>query len=165
MQREGKSKNREATLPIIPLEVSQLRVGVPQMSGKRSAGLGGDGDRKTPVTRNDLLPGEVICSKCKGHGFLPSTVSSMEEWQYQCDKCDGEGKVDWVTNVMGVPPPKVRSLKGNWTMEMEEDIKAMYDVNLPDEIMKSLGEELAKKTDQEIIESLQNISVTKSKIK
>lgn len=42
---------------------------------------------------------EVACSKCKGTGSTDN--------YFTCDKCVGEGKLDWVSDIMG---PKPRSL-------------------------------------------------------
>lgn len=43
-----------------------------------------------------LYEGEVICSRCEGTGM-------HDEDKYVCDKCLGEGKLDWVTDIMGRP--------------------------------------------------------------
>lgn len=45
----------------------------------------------------ELFPGEEICQGCKGTG-----VSAINDhWQIQCRKCHGEGKIDWISNVIG----------------------------------------------------------------
>ena len=44
-------------------------------------------------TNIELREGEVICSSCKGVGHDKQAI-------YVCKKCDGSGKVDWVSNVM-----------------------------------------------------------------
>jgi hypothetical protein len=41
----------------------------------------------------ELREGELICSSCKGVGHDKDEV-------YVCKKCDGIGKVDWVSNAM-----------------------------------------------------------------
>jgi len=60
---------------------------------------------------------------------------------------------------MGKPNPH-RTLKGNWTIEVEKDLVAMYDCDISDEIMRSLGEELAGKIDEEIVEQLEKVNLT-----
>jgi len=42
---------------------------------------------------NKLREGEIECSKCKGIG--------SDSDGFRCMKCGGNGKVDWVSNVMG----------------------------------------------------------------
>lgn len=52
-----------------------------------------------------LEEGEEICSSCKGRGYHPS----KQDWNTMastCQKCNGAGKVDWITNAMGVPKRK-----------------------------------------------------------
>ena len=153
MQRKGQSSNG-GSIPTIPLQVSTTSLrSVPR---RRRGGLGGESDGKEPVTNDDLLPGEMICDKCNGTRWLDGT-GKKSDWQYTCDKCWGAGKVDWISHIMGAPNPFPRTLKGDWTLEMEKDLVAMHDVNLRDDIMKSLGEELANKIDQEIMGELSRL--------
>lgn len=44
---------------------------------------------KTIVLRED----EIICPVCKGTGQFEQSI-------YVCEKCDGSGKVDWITNAV-----------------------------------------------------------------
>lgn len=44
----------------------------------------------------DLNDGEVICSHCKGtRKEYPSPITR------KCSKCFGEGKLDWIENIIG----------------------------------------------------------------
>jgi hypothetical protein len=43
-----------------------------------------------------LEEGEVICSRCKGKCRDPHGV------YYYCQKCNGKGKMDWVSDIMWV---------------------------------------------------------------
>jgi hypothetical protein len=107
-----------------------------------------------------LEAGEVICPKCKGTAWL----TGKNDWDYTCDRCHGARKLDWIEMAMGKPNPR-RRLKANWTMEMEKDLVAMYDVNLPGDIIDAMGKELAEKVDEEIVGKMINLSVTKSKLR
>ena len=67
----------------------------------------------------NLNDGEFKCGKCKGNGkYLVSSVSELSAHQHNhsinhnhgtssyavetvCSKCNGIGKVDWITNAMG----------------------------------------------------------------
>ncbi len=50
----------------------------------------------------DIDETEMICDKCNGKGVisleLTSTISTSV-----CPKCQGDGKVDWISNIMGKP--------------------------------------------------------------
>jgi DnaJ-class molecular chaperone len=52
-----------------------------------------------------LEEGEEICSSCKGRGYHPAK-QAWNTMASTCQKCNGEGKVDWITNAMGVPKRK-----------------------------------------------------------
>jgi len=90
------------------------------------------------------------------------------DWESTCDRCWGAGKLDWIERIMGKANPR-RSLKANWTIEVEDDLRAMYDVNLESEIFdamrKELAKELAEKIDEEIMGKIINLSITKTKLR
>jgi DnaJ-class molecular chaperone len=48
----------------------------------------------------DLKPGEIICDKCKGEGTIFYPYNKQIRW-CECRKCQGDGKVDWIENVVG----------------------------------------------------------------
>lgn len=161
MQREGQSSNNES-LPTVSLQVETISL--QPVPGDRSPRLDRKSNRKEPITNDDLKPGELICDKCNGERWLEGT-GKKSDWLYQCDKCQGDGKVDWISHIMGVAPKPPRKLKGDWSMELEQDLNAMYGTDLHKEIVDYLGKELAEKVDEEIMENLIDISVTKSKLK
>ena len=68
--------------------------------------------------------GEVICNECSGLGRKSGTNSI-------CEKCDGDGKLDWVENIVGK-----RKKQFDW---LEEDV------------VKHLVNQMAKKIDEEIV--------------
>jgi DnaJ-class molecular chaperone len=56
----------------------------------------------------ELENGEVFCSKCKGRGLVPNRgrrfPSPMTAAKYlTCDKCFGDGKLDWIERITGKP--------------------------------------------------------------
>jgi len=51
----------------------------------------------------DLLPGEEICPKCKGTGNNPKAEENCSI-DFICFRCNGTGKIDWVTRAMGERP-------------------------------------------------------------
>lgn len=106
---------------------------------------------------NPLEEGEILCPQCIGTGKA-GTVKEKGKPIYftelgTCDKCWGDGKLDWVDLIMGKPNP-LRTLKGDWTLEMHEDLNALYDVNLESDILDALSHELADSIDKEIVETI-----------
>ena len=159
LQGKRKSCNGKSKFPF-QQKIPTTRVS--QMPRNGGARLGRKSNWETDyITDIELLPGDIICDKCSGKGWLEGKT----DWYYNCDKCYGARKLDWVERIMGKanPFPK-RALKANWTIEMEEDLVAIHDVNLESEIIDILAEELAEKVDEEIMGNIIELSVTKSKL-
>lgn len=69
----------------------------------------------------ELKPGEVKCDKCNGTGIInnstyivklpgvnyTSTISSESLIGVKCKRCKGEGKMDWIENVVGKKGKKI----------------------------------------------------------
>ncbi len=61
----------------------------------------------------DESKGEVICPKCNGERFF-ITENLMAEYKVDvklCDRCHGDGKLDWVENAVGKNKQKYRGRK------------------------------------------------------
>lgn len=106
---------------------------------------------------NPLEEGEILCPQCIGTGKAGTVKEKGKQIYFTelgtCDKCWGDGKLDWVDLIMGKPNPR-RTLKGDWTLELEEDMECLYDVNLETEIIDALAQELAESIDEEIMETI-----------
>jgi hypothetical protein len=63
------------------------------------------------INNIELNEGEVICSACKGRGII--TGKGFDDMTSICEKCNGHGKVDWVTNAMGTPKRKFYGTSSN----------------------------------------------------
>jgi hypothetical protein len=50
-----------------------------------------------------LKEGEVICSRCNGYKFVidHNRGTLLTDYRILCEKCGGDGKLDWVENVVG----------------------------------------------------------------
>ena len=72
---------------------------------------------------------EIVCDKCSGEGTIP-----VEGTRFctNCPKCLGDGKIDWIENIVGK-----RRVK-----------------DILDEIASAMAEELAKEIDKEIMKEL-----------
>ncbi|MGD2072670.1 MAG: hypothetical protein PVG65_04185 [Candidatus Thorarchaeota archaeon] len=55
----------------------------------------------------DETIGEVICDKCNGWGSL---FTDDNNHSIQCNKCWGEGKLDWIEKATG---KKLRAVSGS----------------------------------------------------
>jgi len=58
----------------------------------------------------DIQDGEFLCDKCEGIGTIPYESSGYVQsqnasWEVAvvCPKCQGDKKVDWVSNITGKP--------------------------------------------------------------
>jgi len=108
----------------------------------------------------DLFPGEVICPKCEGTGVLSDR--DFPAPAPTCDKCWGTGTLDWIDIIMGKPKPH-RKLKGNWSIKMEQDLKAFYHIDLEQHILDSMGKEVVDAIDKEIIKGI-NLKIERQKL-
>ena len=51
--------------------------------------------------KKPLGPGDHYCKHCNGTGKDPRTVNDNPWGAWECDYCNGEGKLDWIENVVG----------------------------------------------------------------
>jgi len=58
-----------------------------------------------------LEDGEKFCPKCDGKGRVPhkwAGYGGTRKGSLTCDKCLGEGKIDWIENATGKKAPQTR---------------------------------------------------------
>jgi len=64
---------------------------------------------KTPIKDSDLQDGEVVCSKCNGKRQIKTDKPPWWRLNFKeleiCSKCWGDGKLDWIENVIGKKKP------------------------------------------------------------
>ena len=46
----------------------------------------------------ELNDGEMICSRCDGSGVH---YNRNDKSTFVCSKCNGDGKLDWIENIVG----------------------------------------------------------------
>ena len=91
--------------------------------------------------------GEVLCDVCKGTGSLPSkiqpdTVASI------CWKCQGDGKLDWVSFITGNAPKMYK-------FSVDED--ALYTgMNIHNDVVDAMAYNIANTIDKEIMDNILN---------
>ena len=96
------------------------------------------------VSNFKLEEWETVCNKCDGGGSFPKKFAKLEDPYYSiCSKCQGEGKVDWIENIVG----------------RKTNIFNFYDK------CDVLAQQLANKIDQEIMGSLIKKSEQNNKMK
>ena len=49
----------------------------------------------------ELNEGERFCSKCDGSGRVRNRKYGLPIITLKCDKCLGDGKIDWIEEVIG----------------------------------------------------------------
>ena len=94
--------------------------------------------------------GEVICSECEGS----KSVNKGVYGNVPCDKCDGTGKVDWISQVM-LPPPHIQ-LKAGWSFSTEYEMPA--NPSLHNDTIDAMAKSLAAKIDRDIMDKIINVS-------
>jgi len=53
----------------------------------------------------ELSEGEVICPVCKGSGSNEKTNSNNCSFHFICLRCNGTGKLDWISRAMAPKEP------------------------------------------------------------
>jgi RecJ-like exonuclease len=96
----------------------------------------------TKPERNELKEDQIVCDKCNGTGCVPSEFSP-HELASVCQKCQGDGWVDWISNITGKPPRHIYSSSGTSISNVVGGI--------PNCVVNKMAEELASKIDKEIL--------------
>lgn len=55
--------------------------------------------KKADQKEIDLEEGEMVCTMCNGWGKV---YHKHDDGIFQCSRCRGRGKLDWVENIVGV---------------------------------------------------------------
>lgn len=141
-----------------------------------------------------LEEGEMICDKCGGKGGnsfgTPSGDLTKPQW-VRCQKCQGEGKVDWVENIMGKAPQQNHGTSSSSSFMMggtfakagtsgqspkcliSDDVDSPVDFYyngehsfLTSQLLDKMGKEIADSIDKEILESIMgDLEQTNNKMK
>lgn len=90
----------------------------------------------------DLEEGEMVCDRCNGTGNFP--VSDDGQNCAICSKCWGEGKVDWIENIMGRKIPMSSSSSQSNGPSMS---------SMSSDAVDAMSMVLANEIDKEILES------------
>ena len=101
----------------------------------------------------DESKGEMLCDECEGRGCIPPEIDSPEIMQEMCWKCQGSGKVDWVSNVMQKPKPRYFEF-GSSSFYNSTFTSTSGNASPHDDIIDSMAKALAMKIDNEIIDNI-----------
>jgi hypothetical protein len=80
----------------------------------------------------NLEKGEVICDRCFGKGVMRITEQRGKSFypvKKMCDKCHGDGKLDWIENIRGKDAPNEIDLSKEyyeWTWFGNDDDDPPY---------------------------------------
>lgn len=108
--------------------------------------MGGDAD--TVVGRVNWMDGTFDWQSIKGYvdGLSYSAVASLEENKIN-------PKVKYTIDKIRFQVV-LRQISAEWTIPFEQDIKALYDINVQSELVNIIGEQIAAEVDREIIDAL-----------
>ena len=105
----------------------------------------------------DESKGEMVCDECEGRGCIPPKINSPEIMQEMCWKCQGSGKVDWVSNIMQKPKPMFGfSSSSSFYGSTFAASTSGNSSPLHDDIIDSMAKALAMKIDNEILDNIIN---------
>lgn len=99
--------------------------------------------------KKTLKEGEIICPKCGGKGGLD--VPGEPDLRKTCDRCFGDGILDWLEVILGKAK---RKLTARWTVDVSKEVQAFFNKDLDKTIMDALASELASDIDKKILEDL-----------
>lgn len=93
-----------------------------------------------------LKEGEVICSKCDGSGYARDD-SNFVGYNF-CSKCFGEGKLDWIDNILG-------KTVGSTTISMASTyVSTKSRDDYYKEIVERTARQLVEDIDREILKTI-----------
>jgi len=95
----------------------------------------------------DEAAGEILCDVCKGVGNLPSKIQPHNV-VLTCWKCQGSGKLDWVSHIMEKAPPKQYKFSANGSFQSYKH----------DDMIDAMSYAIANSIDKEIVDTILNDS-------
>jgi len=103
-----------------------------------------------------LKEGEKICDRCEGSGYEPKQCEA--QWfRTVCKKCQGEKKVDWISNVTGVKEKDITLAAGDssggftsFSSVVTTSEICVENTPIREYIQKVAAKEVAKQMDKEL---------------
>ena len=112
-------------------------------------------DLKPELPEIDESLGELLCDECGGRGCTPYV--DEQTIQTICWKCQGDGKVDWVSHITGKPQRPMFGFSSSSSMSsMGTYSTSGGPYNIHDDAIDAMAQALAKKIDEEILESIRD---------
>jgi len=107
-----------------------------------------------------LKEGEKICDRCEGSGYEPKQCKA--QWfRAVCKKCQGEKKVDWISNVTGVKEKDITLAAGDssggftsFSSVVTSSEICIGNTPIREYIQEVAAKEVAKQVDTEILRIL-----------
>lgn len=102
----------------------------------------------------DESKGEILCDECNGKGSVPSSPNkNYRVYRELCWKCQGDGKVDWVSNATGKPEKKLKGIFSSSSVSSMSSTSGPAN-NIYNDMIDSLAQNMAAEIDKEILDSL-----------
>jgi len=111
-------------------------------------------DTKRKQLEIDESLGELVCDVCGGRGVIPSEITETITYQSICWKCQGDGKVDWVSHITGKPQKPMFGFAS--TSSFTASTPNGGHSHIYDDAIDAMAHNLAAKIDEEIIDKILN---------
>lgn len=110
---------------------------------------------KNGLPEIDESLGELLCDECEGRGCLPSKIEDISTMQARCWKCQGDGKVDWVSHITGKPVKPMFHFSSS-SISNSTVAAGTSGNHVHDDMIDAMSKHLADKIDKEIMDNLLN---------
>ena len=121
-----------------------------------------------PPKELELKEDEMICDKCNGTGY--HNDHAMNNFSFidpVCQKCQGSGKVDWISNITGEKP---KLFNTNYTISCDPENTFQINGNvmingssIQDHIHNEVSKQLAEMIDKELVDAFRTSLEQKQK--
>ena len=108
--------------------------------------------------------GEILCDECDGRGC--GTPKGKEKLSVRCWKCQGDGKVDWVSHITGKPQKPMFGFHSTSSFVGPAGIIGSNSSShgIHDDALNAISKSLAEKIDEEILDNIINDSNKHTKL-
>ena len=109
---------------------------------------------------NNALPeineelGEVLCDECEGRGCVPKKITKLDQMQSMCWKCQGDGKLDWVSMATGKPTIPMSFGTSGTSFSISTPVMGNSSSGMS-KIINQCAEHFAQKVDDSIMDAIQ----------
>jgi hypothetical protein len=106
--------------------------------------------------KNEIKEDEIeTCPKCNGSGLNCSPITDpTADRNRECAWCGGNGRISWLDKIYKRAKRIPGKLRADWSIDIQQDLKAMHGIDVEQEIITKLNEEICKQVEKDILDSL-----------